>query len=364
MGIKVNPKGNSKARKLISAGEVDTTSSWSFSASDGNALLGEGGDDWKTYGTFHLAVDDSAEPDTKEHYKYPFGKNGKVYRSGVRAIRTRAAQQGETDIFDAAGKLMEMMDEGEDSMEAATIERRIIRVTNLEMRAGGDGEGAKITGYAARFNELSDDLGGFREKIAPGAFKNTIKQDDIRALFNHDPNYVLGRTLAGTLNLYEDKKGLRMEVSVPETTWAKDLTVSIERGDISQQSFGFNTLRDEWDETNKDDIQRTLREVRLFDVGPVTYPAYPQTSVQMRSLSQVFERCGIDVQLVQKVLLRVEHNLEIRGDDRRAIDDVIAKLKTIADQLQEHEEGDQSELDQRPSHRVELMRRRLELKLK
>jgi HK97 family phage prohead protease len=160
------------------------------------------------------------------------------------------------------------------------IERRNIELTEFRLIAGNDAP--KIVGHAAMFEKLSEDLGGFREKIAPGAFTNSLKKDDVRALFNHDANYVLGRNKAKTLTLKEDELGLYIEIDPPDTQWARDLQESIRRGDISQMSFGFVVNKDEWEHKKGKDSIRTLQEVKLFDVSPVTYPAYPQTSVKVR----------------------------------------------------------------------------------
>lgn len=107
--MKLNSKGKSNANSLIDDGNVDKTSSWSFSVEDGNKILGDP-PDWNEYGKWFLGIDDSADVETKEHFKYPFGKNGKVYRSGLIAIRQRAGQQNETEIFDAAGVLIDKID--------------------------------------------------------------------------------------------------------------------------------------------------------------------------------------------------------------------------------------------------------------
>jgi uncharacterized protein len=164
------------------------------------------------------------------------------------------------------------------------IERRYVPVQ--ELRAITDEDGLRhIAGYAAVFNSLSDDLGGFREKIDPGAFTKTIKGDDIRALKNHNDDYVLGRNKSKTLTLTEDKHGLAIDILPPDTQWAKDLMVSIDRGDIDQMSFGFRTISDRWETKDEKEI-RTLEEVRLFDVSPVTFPAYTDTQVALRSLEQ------------------------------------------------------------------------------
>jgi len=163
------------------------------------------------------------------------------------------------------------------------IERRYIPIS--ELRTVKDDEGRKITGYAAVFNRMSEDLGGFREKIAPGAFRSAIKTSDTRALWNHDSNYVLGRKSSGTLALREDKEGLKVDIDPPDTQWARDLMTSIDRGDVSQMSFGFVAETDQWDEKEGKTPTRTLVKIReLMDVSPVTFPAYPDTQVAMRSL--------------------------------------------------------------------------------
>jgi HK97 family phage prohead protease len=162
------------------------------------------------------------------------------------------------------------------------IEWRTFPIRELRVQGGTDDK-PKITGYAAVFNELSDDLGGFFERIKPGAFSKTLQEADVRALFNHDSNYVLGRTRSKTLSLSEDNTGLAIEIDPPsEAQWVKDLLISMKRGDIDQMSFAFRTIRDEW-VTAGEQIVRTLLEVELFDVSPVTYPAYPQTSAQVRA---------------------------------------------------------------------------------
>jgi len=148
----------------------------------------------------------------------------------------------------------------------------------------------KVEGYAAVFNRDSEDM-GFIERIAPGAFKKALKTSDVRALFNHDSNIILGRTSAGTLELKEDKKGLFMSVTPPDTQLVRDMVLSpIERGDITQQSFGFTVKADEWEglDDDKNPPVRTITEVReLFDVSPVVFPAYTDTAVALRSLDKI-----------------------------------------------------------------------------
>jgi hypothetical protein len=162
-------------------------------------------------------------------------------------------------------------------------EYRTYNVDKLEVRE----EDAKqrIVGHAAVFNVIADGGGWFREQVAPGAFKESIAKDDIRALFNHDPNFVLGRNRAGTLKLREDDTGLLVEIDPPDTQFAKDLAVSIGRGDITQMSFGFEILKEERQSGSgdKEPDLFTLQEVRLWDVSPVTFPFYKETDVSVHS---------------------------------------------------------------------------------
>lgn len=165
-----------------------------------------------------------------------------------------------------------------------TMERRVVAAHDL--RASRDGETPKLTGYAAVFESYSLDM-GFRERIAPGAFTQALGRSDPRALFNHDPNFVLGRQQAGTLTLREDEQGLYMENTPPDTQWARDLLVSIERRDISQMSFGFTTKKDDWRKVDNEWVRTLLEIDELFDVSPVTFPAYPDTKVALRSFATV-----------------------------------------------------------------------------
>lgn len=164
-----------------------------------------------------------------------------------------------------------------------TRETRAFRT--LELRTKADGSAPVITGHAAVFGELSQDLGGFKEIVDPGAFDRAIAgEDDVRAFVEHDTGKVLGRTTAGTLKLTQDKRGLFVEIDPPQTTVGQDIIVSIDRGDIDSMSFGFRTIEDRW-EPQKDGSQiRHLISVELFDVSPVVFPAYVDTDVAVRSL--------------------------------------------------------------------------------
>ena len=123
------------------------------------------------------------------------------------------------------------------------IETRIFKPDEFRYEKRADGT-RRIVGHAAVFNQWSEDLGGFREQIAPGAFAAALTQDDVRALFNHDTNQVLGRNKAGTLTLLEDERGLLSEIILPDTQLARDLEVLMGRGDINQMSFAFTIGQD------------------------------------------------------------------------------------------------------------------------
>ena len=151
------------------------------------------------------------------------------------------------------------------------------RFFTIETRVKKKGKRNVVEGHAAVYGKLSEDLGGFREMIQPGAF-DSVLGNDVRAFFNHDPNFLLARTSSGTLRLSTDKKGLKYEFDVPDTTAGRDLLVSMKRGDITQSSFAFQVETDSWKDTSKGEIRTIEKVSRLFDVSPVSIPAYPDTN--------------------------------------------------------------------------------------
>jgi HK97 family phage prohead protease len=208
------------------------------------------------------------------------------------------------------------------------LEHRIFELDDIEVRSGDEEEKPKIRGHAAVFEKLSDDLGGFREKIAAGAFSKTIKKDDVRALFNHDPNYILGRNKAGTLTLEEDEKGLYFEIDPPDTQYGRDLQVSIDRGDITQCSFAFEVdgkKGEEWDMQEGKTPIRTLNALKLYDISPVTYPAYPQTDVKVRS---AFKAAGLDYESLTAVIRKQSEGGELNEAERTAAREAVEKLNS------------------------------------
>lgn len=185
-------------------------------------------------------------------------------------------------------------------------ETRTFDITNLSTRDGIEGESNVIEGYAAVFNSPTNIGGWFTEEIAPGAFSKAISENgDIRALFNHDWNNVLGRTKSGTLRLYEDERGLKFEVDLPNTSIARDLVESLKRGDISQCSFGFIPTVEEWD-YNVEPAKRTILEVDLFEVSVVSVPAYEDTEVALVRNKELAK----EVELRTKILKQINSLLE------------------------------------------------------
>ena len=336
--MKVNKKGFNYAKELINAGKVDNDSDWDFSAEDGNKLLGD--DDWGNYGKWFLGVDENSDAETKAHYKFPFGKDGKLYRKALSAIRQRASQFKHTEIFDAAGELFEMLDGEEKNINMKTINKRHIdkieetethyvihylkdeedeemveevieeeevaegdhdkdmyrtltkkegferrTFTTTEMRLDQDNE-RRVVGYASVFNSLSENLGGFRELISERAFDN-VMEDSVVALINHDMNYPLARTDNNTLTLSVDSKGLRYSFDVPEgLSYGNDLLINLRAGNISQSSFGFIVEEDSWERKDGEHIRTIEKVSRLIDVSPVTIPAYPEATAQVSKVAQ------------------------------------------------------------------------------
>ena len=178
------------------------------------------------------------------------------------------------------------------------------RTTTGEVEARAKDSKIYVEGYAAVFEKRSGNLGGFIEKVKPSAFNKTVKESDVRALWNHDPQYVLGRSGAGTLQLSVDDRGLYYRSLLPNTSYARDLAELLERRDVRESSFTFFKVQDDWELAydvpgfEKDGYpQRSLIEVGLVDVAPVTFPAYADATsgvARRAALDGLARRCGID----------------------------------------------------------------------
>ena len=198
-------------------------------------------------------------------------------------------------------------------------EIRMLPIQELRIDDSLDG---KIVGHASVFDSWSETLGGifpFKEIVRKGTFTETIKLDDIRALFNHDPNFVLGRNKAGTLELEEDEIGLRVVITPPDTSWANDLIKNLRRGDISQMSIGFIVLEDTWGIQDGIDI-REIKKVQLFDVSIVTYPAYTQTDVGVRAMESYKD---------YKSKLDEAQNAAKRAKEKQKLQNIKTKIKNL-----------------------------------
>ena len=161
--------------------------------------------------------------------------------------------------------------------------KRTMRTASTEFKTREDGENLAIEGYFAVFNSNYEIFDGMSESISPGAFDNTLA-DDIRALINHDTTLVLGRTKAGTLQLRTDSHGLWGHIDInPKDVDAMNLYNRVQRGDVDQCSFGFDIISEETDFCDDGSIHWTIKEVKLYEVSPCTFPAYEETNIAARS---------------------------------------------------------------------------------
>jgi HK97 family phage prohead protease len=168
-------------------------------------------------------------------------------------------------------------------------ERRFTSVP-VEIRATKS-QANTIGGYAAKFNRMSQNLGGFKEQIAPGAFNRSASQGwpNVQARYNHEDNYMLGSTGGNSLRLHTDSEGLVYDIDLLDDDMSQRVYKLVERGDIRQSSFAFYADEDEWATDDTGFPMRTLNQVRLLDVAPVNSPAYLDTSVGLRSLAKKFD---------------------------------------------------------------------------
>jgi HK97 family phage prohead protease len=228
--------------------------------------------------------------------------------------RCTEAMQGEVDDPDVFCAWLHEQCVGKSPSEeskALKIGDREIRSSAAEFRlVEADGQPTILTGYAAVFNQPSEPLGSFREIIRPGAFADSIKAgDDVRMLFNHNPDSVMART-GKNLTLTEDDTGLRIEATLdPADFDAHRVLGKVKAGLVTQMSFGFETKEEKW----TGDMKKTLRELvraKLFDVSPATFPAYPQTTVQARDRLRAFlETAQADITLRRRRLDLAEKRL-------------------------------------------------------
>jgi HK97 family phage prohead protease len=210
------------------------------------------------------------------------------------------------------------------------LEIRTIDTEPLELRAAATGDGMTFTGYAAKYDSPSLPL-PFVERIAPGAFTRSLKsRNDIKMFVNHSDLHVLASTRAKTLRLEDRPDGLFVEADLPDVTYANDLRVLIERGDVSTMSFGFSTVRDSWSDNG---AERILNEVRLHEVSVVTSTAaYPATTASVRNLRLIARRTATDFDALTDAIAALELG-ELSDDQasllRTVVDSAAGKLEEV-----------------------------------
>lgn len=220
---------------------------------------------------------------------------------------------------------LEAQNEGRAKGEA--LSKIETRTNSSEFEVREDDNGMTFEGYAAVFNSDSAPL-PFIERIAPGAFTRSLDaRNDIKLLWNHDTGSVLGSTRAGTLKLWQDDRGLRVQGSLPNTTAGRDAAELIRRGDVDSMSFGFSVPQggDEW---SKDGSQRTLKSVRLHEVSIVAFPAYASTAgtTSVRGLESVAVRANVDADALADAMVKVEEGQALTEDEGRLLKQVVDSL--------------------------------------
>jgi len=232
---------------------------------------------------------------------------------------------------------IETENEGRAKGEALSKIETRVHATEFEIREDENG-GMLFEGYAAVFDSPSEPI-PFIERIAPGAFRGSLKQrNDIKILWNHDTGSILGSTRSGTLSLSEDDRGLRVSAQLPNTTLGRDTAELLRRGDVDSMSFGFSVPRngDSWSE---DGTQRTLNQVRLHEVSIVAFPAYSATAgtATVRGLDKIAERANVDADQLADALLKIESGDSITLEEKSLISKV---LDTLAPEIESEDEFD------------------------
>ncbi len=243
------------------------------------------------------------------------------YAEGVVA-RIRAEERTMTDTTEKLGRWADVARAIQKKIDGETSTKEPeIRTTNTEFEIRSEGEdGMTFTGYASVFNSSSEDLGGFREFVAPGAFKRSLQaRNEIKLLWNHDTNEPLASVRGGSLELVEDRYGLKVKAKLPNTTRGRDVAELLRSKVIDSMSFGFNVIKDSWSDNGS---VRTLESVRLHEVSIVTFPAYSATTATVRSMQPT-----IDADELANALLKLESGEDLDEKSANLITDVVGKLR-------------------------------------
>lgn len=235
----------------------------------------------------------------------------------------RAARRAQAYAEGVVARLEEENEGRAKGMAVSKLETRT-NPMQFEVREDGDG-GLHFEGYAAIFDSPSEPL-PFIERIQRGAFQRSIKaRNDIKMLWNHDAGQPLASTRSGTLSLYEDERGLRVEAELAPTTLGRDIAVLTRTKVVDSMSFGFSVIRDSW---NEDGSERTLHSVRLHEVSLVSFPAYQSTAgtTSVRGLEKVARSVSVDADALADTLLKVESGQNISADEREVLAKVLEQL--------------------------------------
>jgi hypothetical protein len=237
------------------------------------------------------------------------------------------------------------------------IERRLFNLSEIKIERRADSNQPIISGHAAVFNTKTD-IGWYMEQIAPGAFTETLKTSDVRGLFNHDSNFILGRSTSGTLSLAEDLTGLAVEILPPDTQLIRDMVMTpMERGDLNQMSFAFIVTDEEWEEKKGEVPIRTIKQIDpLYDVSVVTFPAYPTTDAKVRD---IFSQSGIDYDLLSDLMYRMKQGFPPNKRDLDLINSSIEILHGYVPAPPDGSNGGKGE--SKEAGRLMIFRKRLEL---
>lgn len=262
----------------------------------------------------------AADPDN-EDYPSPGVVAHLLWGSGPsKRAATRAMEY-------AQGVVARIEAENEGRAKGEALSKIETRNTPTEIEIREDSDGMTFEGYAAVFNSPSEPL-PFTERIAPGAFRGSLKQrNDIKLLWNHDSGQILGSTRAGTLTLQEDDRGLRVKATLPNTTLGRDTAELVRSKIVDSMSFGFSVPRD-GDEWNAEGTERTLKAVRLHEISIVGWPAYTATAgtTSVRGLDKIAARAEVDADVLADALLKIESGETMSLEEKSLVTKVLDTL--------------------------------------
>lgn len=250
-----------------------------------------------------------------------------AYAEGV-VERINAEMRTANDLQNEKFRTIALNLNKDERQEMTTIVERRVNTVEFDVRAGeASSDGMSFTGYAAVFNSPSEPL-PFTEVIKEGAFKRSLKsRNEIKLFMNHNTDVVLGSTRSGTLQLREDSRGLLAQAQLPDTTAGRDLSVLMQRGDVSSMSFGFS-VPPKGDTWSQDGATRELHQVRLHEVSIVTgFPAYEATTASVRSLDILAQRTAVDVDALSDAILKLEAGETLDDAHADLIGEVVSKLR-------------------------------------